>query len=113
MKITVGEKEYTQDYVRAIALREIERPMAILEKVRENPEAPIPKSDLDELVRWFCLFFGNQFNADEFWNGYPADRVRADIFEAIMYCQAGVTKVLHDFPTQAEAIPQIMQEKEQ
>ena len=112
MKVLLGGKEYEQDYVRAIALREIDGPMAILEKVREAPEALLPKEDMDCLAKWFCLFFGSQFTTEEFWNGYPADRVKADIFEAVMYCQAGVTRILHDFPTMAEAIPQTAEERE-
>lgn len=108
MKITLGDKEYHQDYVRAIALREIEGPMATLKKIQEMPkDEALPRTEMDGLVNWFCLFFGGQFTADEVWEKYPADQLRNDIFECIMYCQAGITRVLHDFPTKAEAIPQM------
>lgn len=108
IRITLGKKTYTQEYIRALALREIEEPMRIMQAMQEDLQRPLAARELDVLINWFCLFFGNQFTMEDVLADYPADRLRVDILSALMHCQAGVTAVLHDFPTMAEAIPQSM-----
>ena len=102
--VTLNQKTYQVDYVRAKALREMGGPLEIMRKMRE--EKYYPDGDaLDTLVKWFCIFCGNQFSAEEMLEDYPADRLLIDIFSAVSHCQGGVTEVLSRFPTQAEARP--------
>ena len=113
LQVTLGEKTYTVPYVSAIALREIARPMAILnreETPHPSPSAtPSPQgegrtaadagADLDVLVNWFCLMFGDQFTPDDVYRHYPADRLITDIALSVLAVQQRVSGALTAFPT--------------
>ena len=63
LEVTLGEKKYTVPYVSALALREIARPMEIIRRTEEEEASPRQyERDLDTLVSWFCVLFGNQFS---------------------------------------------------
>lgn len=103
LQITLGEKTYKVDYVSALALREIRRPMEILNRPDEEAEKADWAKDLDILVRWFCLMFGNQFSADEVYTLYPSDRLIPDIALAVMAVEQRISAALTKFPTKPAA----------
>lgn len=109
----LGEKKYTVDFISGRALREME-PAAKMygrivvlsnaalkgESIAEDQELKISEA-MDEMIRWFCLLFGNQFTPDEVLDGYPVDRLMHDIALALMAVQAQTTDILSEFPTKA------------
>ena len=103
LQVTLGEKTYKVEYVTALALREIREPMAILKKLDGNAENGLPDfgRDLDTLVKWFCLLFGNQFTPDEVYTWYPADRLMPDLTLAVLAVQQRMSAALSSFPTKA------------
>ncbi|MBO4794288.1 MAG: hypothetical protein J5556_06975 [Deltaproteobacteria bacterium] len=101
LKVTLGERDYTVDYVRAIALREIGQPLAILKRLDGQEAPPDFGKDLDALVKWFCLVFGNQFTVEDVYNNYPADRLLTDLFFAVTVVRERVTAAVIAFPTTA------------
>ena len=56
---------------------------------------------LDEMIRWFCILFNNQFTLDDVLDGYPVDRLMHDIALALMAVQTQTTEILDEFPTKA------------
>ena len=103
LSCTLGDKTYTVDYVRAIALREIEKPLQIIARA-QTPEQGDPgdlAKDLDCLVNWFCLVFGGQFKASDVYELYPADRLTHDMILAVLAVQQHMTQALSAFPTRA------------
>ena len=110
---TLGNRKYSVDYIRGRALREIEpaakmysRVVAIANAAAKGEIAPdaneISISEaMDELIRWFCILFNNQFTPDEVLEGYPVDRLMHDIALALMAVQTQTTAVLDEFPTKA------------
>lgn len=109
----LGEKEYFIDFVSGRALREMGGAMEMyrktltaaemLEKGEAPKDMPNPTEVYDELVRWFCLLFRNQFTADEVYDNYPADKMMHDIAMALVAVQNGVTAILTEFPTKPAA----------
>lgn len=110
---TLGDKKYTVDFVTGRALREIDKPVKMYAKIvaisraaaqGQKPEEEINVRDaLDELVRWFCILFKNQFTPDDIYDNYPADRILTDVVMALTAVQNQATDVLSDFPTTATA----------
>ncbi len=70
------------------------------ESIAEDQKLKISEA-MDEMIRWFCLLFGNQFTPDEVLDGYPVDRLMHDIALALMAVQAQTTDILNEFPTKA------------
>ena len=110
---TLNDKKYTVDYIPGRALRKMEpaakmysRIVAISnaaakgEPLPEGEQLSIPEA-MDEMVRWFCILFGNQFTPDEMLDGYPVDRLMHDIALALMAVQTQTTQILDSFPTKA------------
>ena len=60
----------------------------------------IPEA-MDEMIRWFCILFGNQFTPDDVLDYYPVDRLMHDIALALMAVQTQTTSILDEFPTKA------------
>lgn len=103
LSVTLGENVYTIDYVTALALREIGRPMEIIKKAEKGQEPADFGRDLDTLVNWFCVLFQNQFKPSEVYEKYPADRLITDITLAALAVNNRVSSVLNAFPTTAAA----------
>ena len=103
LQVTLGEKIYHVDYVTALALRDIREPLAILKKLDRPADQELGDfgKDLDPLVKWFCLLFGNQFSVDDVYTHYPADRLLPDLTLAVMAVQQRVSAALSAFPTKA------------
>ena len=103
LQVTLGPKVYTVEYVSALALREIEKPMEILRRgtapEKEQSAPGLIGADLDALVNWFCLMFGRQFTAEEVYEYYPADRLITDIALCVLAVQQRVSGALKAFPT--------------
>ena len=110
---TLGEKKYSVDFISGRALREMEpaakmysRVVAIANAAAKGEILPdaeqltIPEA-LDEMIRWFCILFNNQFTPDDVLDGYPVDRLMHDIVIALFAVQAQTTDVLASFPTTA------------
>ena len=107
---TLGDKKYTVDFISGRALREIEEATKMYARIQkmakqaaegetfEQDDQLTVSEALDTLVKWFCLLFGNQFTPDEFYDGYPADRIMVDIPVALMAVQTATTEVLSEFP---------------
>lgn len=106
---TLGDKRYTVDFITGRALREIDKPIKMYAKIvaisravsqGQRPEEEISVSEaLDELVRWFCILFKNQFTPDDIYDNYPSDRILTDVVMALTAVQNQTTDVLSDFPT--------------
>lgn len=110
---TLNGKKYSVDYISGRALREME-PAAKMyakivnistkalkgEEIPEDVQLSIPAA-VDEMVRWFCILFGNQFTPDEVLDGYPVDRMMHDIALALMAVETQTTEILDEFPTKA------------
>lgn len=114
----LGDKKYTVDFISGRAYRELMDIQSIADKGRAQIRAaqagdndPIELkneftgADMDALVRWFCLLFGNQFTVDDVYDNYPVDDMKYDILYAMMAVEAGLTRTLVEFPlpTAAEA----------
>ena len=110
---TLNGKKYSVDFISGRALREMEpaakmysRIVAISnaavkgESIPDDNQLTIPAA-MDEMIRWFCILFGNQFTPDEVLDGYPVDRLMHDIALALMAVQTQTTEILDEFPTQA------------
>ena len=112
---TLGEKKYSVDFISGRALREIEPATKMYARIQRMAQQAMEDADftetdqvsvseaLDELVRWFCILFGNQFTPDEVYDGYPADRLMVDIPIALMAVQTATTQVLSEFPMKPAA----------
>ena len=111
---TLNGKKYAVDFITGRALREME-PAAKMygrivslsnaalkgELLEEAKELSIPEA-MDEMIRWFCILFGNQFTPDDVLDHYPVDRLMHDVALALMAVQTQTTGILSDFPTKAE-----------
>ena len=110
---TLSGKRYHVDFVSGRALREMEpaakmygRIVAISnaalrgETSEEAQNLSIAEA-MDEMIKWFCILFGNQFTPDEVLDYYPVDRLMHDIAFAVMAVQTQTTHVLNEFPTKA------------
>ena len=62
----------------------------------EAKELSIPDA-MDEMIRWFCILFGNQFTPDDVLDYYPVDRLMHDIALALMAVQTQTTSILDEF----------------
>ena len=110
---TLGDKKYHVDYILGRALREMEpaakmygRIVAISNaalrgETSEESEFLTIAEAMDEMIKWFCILFGNQFTPDEVLDHYPVDRLMHDIAFALMAVQTQTTHVLNEFPTKA------------
>ena len=108
LSVTLGEKTYTVEYVTALALREIGRPMEIIRRNErgddaKDGDAKTFERDLDTLVNWFCVLFQNKFKPSEVYEKYPADRLITDITLAALAVNNRVSGILSSFPTKAAA----------
>ena len=107
------DKTYTVDFISGRALREMEPAAKMYGRIVAAANAAVKGEDvpdvsdisipdaMDEMVKWFCLLFGNQFTPDDVLDGYPVDRLMHDIALALMSVQTQTTDVLSDFPTKA------------
>ena len=66
---------------------------------------------MDEMIRWFCILFRNQFTPDDVLDGYPVDRLMHDIALALMAVQTQTTEILNEFPTKAAKTETAMAEE--
>ena len=102
---TLGEKKYTVDYISGRALREMEPAAKMYAKIVRISNAAVKGEEIpeamDELVKWFCILFGNQFTPDDVLDKYPVDRLMHDMALALMAVQTQTTEVLNEFPTKA------------
>lgn len=110
---TIGGKKYSVDFISGRALREIEPAAKMYAKIVSISDAALKgettdeaqnitiQNAMDEMIRWFCLLFQNQFTPDEVLDGYPVDRLMHDIALALMAVQAQTTDILSEFPTKA------------
>jgi len=114
---TLNGKKYTVDYITGRALREMEPAAKMYGRIvslsnaalkgelpEEAKELSIPEA-MDEMIRWFCILFGNQFTPDDVLDHYPVDRLMHDVALVLMAVQTQTTGILSDFPTKA-ATPQ-------
>jgi len=116
---TLGDKKYHVDYISGRALREMEpaakmygRIVAVSNAALKGEEIDDTKNlsigeAMDEMIKWFCVLFGNQFTPDEILDHYPVDRLMHDIAFALMAVQTQTTHVLDEFPTKAAQTTQV------
>lgn len=109
---TLGDKKYTVDFISGRALREMEPAAKMYGRIVAISNAALKGEDvdtgdlsvggaMDEMIKWFCLLFGNQFTPDDVLDYYPVDRLMHDIALALMAVQTQTTNILSDFPTKA------------
>lgn len=67
---------------------------------------------MDEMIKWFCILFGNQFTPDDVLDKYPVDRLMHDIALALMAVQTQTTNILDEFPTKAAKTEEAPQSEE-
>ena len=108
---TLGEKKYHVDFITGRALREMEpaakmygRIVAISNAALKGEESEDAKNltigeAMDEMIKWFCILFNNQFTPEDVLDYYPVDRLMHDIALALMAVQTQTTEVLDSFPT--------------
>ena len=116
---TLGDKKYTVDFISGRALREMEPAAKMYSRIVAISNAALkgePPADagelsipdaMDEMIRWFCILFGNQFTPDDVLDHYPVDRLMHDIALALMAVQTQTTAILDEFPTKAAETEQI------
>lgn len=104
----LGEKTYHVDYIAGRALREMgaaydayTRIIKATEGVEGADASGGLEKELDTLIKWFCVLFGNQFTPDEIYDGYPVDRMVHDVVLALLAVRSQTTEVLDAFPTTA------------
>ena len=110
---TLNGRKYSVDFITGRALREMEPAakmyshIVALSNAALKGELPEDQKELsiseamDELIRWFCVLFGNQFTPDDVLDYYPVDRLMHDIALALMAVQTQTTGILDEFPTKA------------
>ena len=110
---TLNDRKYSVDFITGRALREMEPAakmysrIVALSNAALKGELPEDQKELsiseamDELIRWFCVLFGNQFTPDDVLDYYPVDRLMHDIALALMAVQTQTTGILDEFPTKA------------
>ena len=110
---TLNGRKYSVDFITGRALREMEPAakmysrIVALSNAALKGELPEDAKELsigeamDELIRWFCVLFGNQFTPDDVLDYYPVDRLMHDIALALMVVQTQTTGILDEFPTKA------------
>lgn len=121
---TLGGQKYTVDFVSGRALREIEPAakmygrIVALSNAAIKGEVPADADQLsvadamDEMIKWFCILFGNQFTPDDVLDKYPVDRLMHDIALALMAVQTQTTNILNEFPTKAAKTEEAPQSEE-
>lgn len=121
---TLGGQKYTVDFVSGRALREIEPAakmygrIVALSNAAIKGEVPADADQLsvadamDEMIKWFCILFGNQFTPDDVLDKYPVDRLMHDIALALMAVQTQTTNILGEFPTKAAKTEEVPQSEE-
>ncbi len=121
---TLGGQKYTVDFVSDRALREIEPAakmygrIVALSNAAIKGEMPADADQLsvadamDEMIKWFCILFGNQFTPDDVLDKYPVDRLMHDIALALMAVQTQTTNILDEFPTKAAKTEKVLQSEE-
>ena len=108
----IKDKTYAVDFISGRALREIEPAAKMYGRIVAIANAaakgePVPEDSIriedamDEMIKWFCLVFGNQFTPDEVLDGYPVDRLMHDLSLTLMAVQTQTTEILSEFPTKA------------
>ncbi len=120
----LGGQKYTVDFVSGRALREIEPAakmygrIVALSNAAIKGEMPADADQLsvadamDEMIKWFCILFGNQFTPDDVLDKYPVDRLMHDIALALMAVQTQTTNILDEFPTKAAKTEETPQSEE-
>lgn len=120
----LGGQKYTVDFVSGRALREIEPAakmygrIVALSNAAIKGEMPADADQLsvadamDEMIKWFCILFGNQFTPDDVLDKYPVDRLMHDIALALMAVQTQTTNILDEFPTKAAKTEEAPQSEE-
>lgn len=109
---TLCDRKYTVDFISGRALREMEPAARMYGRIvalsnaavkgEDPPDSNLSIGDaMDEMIRWFCILFGNQFTPDDVLDHYPVDRLMHDIALALMAVQTQTTHILSDFPTKA------------
>ena len=110
---TLNGRKYSVDFITGRALREMEPAAKMYSRIVALSNAAlkgeVPKDAkelsigeaMDELIRWFCVLFGNQFTPDDVLDYYPVDRLMHDIALALMAVQTQTTGILDEFPTKA------------
>ena len=110
---TLNGRKYSVDFITGRALREMEPAAKMYSRIVALSNAAlkgeVPKDAkelsigeaMDELIRWFCVLFGNQFTPDDVLDYYPVDRLMHDIALALMAVQTQTTGILDEFPTRA------------
>ena len=110
---TLNGRKYSVDFITGRALREMEPDAKMYSRIVALSNAAlkgeVPKDAkelsigeaMDELIRWFCVLFGNQFTPDDVLDYYPVDRLMHDIALALMAVQTQTTGILDEFPTRA------------
>lgn len=110
---TLNGQKYSIDFVSGRALREMEPAakmygrIVALSNAALKGEIPVGAGEMsiadamDEMIRWFCILFGNQFTPDDVLDHYPVDRLMHDIALALMAVQTQTTHILDEFPTKA------------
>ena len=121
---TLGGQKYTVDFVSVRALREVEPAakmygrIVALSSAAIKGETPADADQLsvadamDEMLKWFCILFGNQFTPDDVLDKYPVDRLMHDIALALMAVQTQTTNILNEFPTKAAKMEEAPQSEE-
>ena len=110
---TLNGRKYAVDFITGRALREMEPAAKMYSRIvalsnaalkgelpQDQKELSISEA-MDELIRWFCVLFGNQFTPDDVLDYYPVDRLMHDIALALMAVQTQTTGILDEFPTRA------------
>ena len=110
---TLGDKKYHVDFISGRALREMEPAAKMYGRIVAISNAALKGETsedastlsigeaMDEMIKWFCILFGNPFTPDEVLDHYPVDRLMHDIAFALMAVQTQTTHVLNEFPTKA------------
>ena len=111
---TLNGRKYAVDFITGRALREMEPAAKMYSRIvalsnaalkgelpEDQPRSCPSREAMDELIRWFCVLFGNQFTPDDVLDYYPVDRLMHDIALALMAVQTQTTGILDEFPTKA------------
>lgn len=106
--VTLGDKTYKVEKVTVRALAGLDEAWDMYRRLIQavggeqiEGDATTFKQAIDALVRWFVLFCGDQFTADEVYDHYPADRIVADVALAMQAVVGRVTEELKHFPMSA------------
>lgn len=98
MEIKLNDKTYRTKKIKAVYVREA---FELIESIGER----VTLEKLDKMIDFVIRLYGEQFTAEDVYNGLEADALYPTLFGAIIGLTNGITEKLESKNAQPEAAP--------